>query len=326
VLIGDIYAPRKIRLIEHAPPQLGASDDAPPDQIVFEPELACLCGSDLLHFEGDYPEYAPAIGQSLHEMIGRVAATNGQRFQAGDRVLCVPVHHFGLAQRFMVSERRAIPLDPRLPDDQAVVAQPLGTVIFALRKIPYLLDQNVVVVGQGPIGQLFCATLRNLGARQIIAIDVLADRLEVSRRMGATSVIDASRQDPLEEVKRHTGGQLADLVVEAVGHREHTLNLCADLCRPAGRILSFGVPPERIDGLCWRNVFLKNLTVHTSVGPDFERDFPLALRWLAERRIDVRPIITHRFPLSEIQQAFELFAERRDGALKVFVEFPAHAD
>jgi threonine dehydrogenase-like Zn-dependent dehydrogenase len=257
-------------------------------------------------------------------MIGRVVATSGSRFRVGQRVLCVPVNHCGLWQRYTVSESRAVPLDERVPDDEAVVAQPLGTVIWGLKKIPHLLDQDVVVMGQGPIGQLFCAALRNVGARKIIAVDLLDARLEVSRVMGATHVVNSSREDPIEAVARLTDGRLADLVVEAVGHREHVLNLCAEVCRPAGRILFFGVPPARIDGIHWQRVFLKNLTVHTSVGPDFSRDFPLAMQWIAERRIDVRPVITHRLPLSEIQRAFDLFANREDGALKVFVEFPEY--
>jgi threonine dehydrogenase-like Zn-dependent dehydrogenase len=324
LLAGQIFAPSRIRLIDVPEPTL---DDAAEGakgagEIIFQPELACLCGSDLPFFDGEYPEYAPQIGQSLHEMIGRVIQTSGTRFRPGDRVLCVPVNHFGLMERFRVSQERAIPLDPRAPDEHALLAQPLGTVLFALRKLPNLIDWNVAVVGQGPIGQLFCAALRNLGARQIIAIDRVASRLETSPRMGATAVINAAEEDPIEAVRRVTAGDMADLVIEAVGHRDQALNLCIDLCRPQGHILFFGVPQECIDGICWRNLWMKNICVHTSVNPDFVRDFPLAMRWIAERRVDLAPIITHRFPLTQIQTAFETFRDRRDGALKVFIDFP----
>ena len=113
------------------------------------------------------------------------------------------------------------------------------------------------------------------------------------------------------------------MTIEAVGHADQQLNLCIELCRQAGSILVFGVPPETIDQVRLRDLVFKNITIHSSINPDFSRDFPLAMQWLAEGRIDVIPIITHRFPLVDIQQAFELFRDRRDGVIKVIVEFPA---
>jgi threonine dehydrogenase-like Zn-dependent dehydrogenase len=323
LLAGEIYEPGRIRLIDIAEPKLDAAAADGPGDIIFQPELACLCGSDLLFFDAEYPEYPPVIGHSLHEMTGTVIETNGRRFKAGDRVLCVPVNQEGLQERFRVSESRAIPLDPRPPEAEALLAQPLGTVIYALRKLPPVIDLDVAVVGQGPIGQLFCAALRNLGAREIIAIEKLDSRLKTSPRMGATQCVDTSKEDPIEAVHRITGGAMADIVIEAVGHRDHALNLCADLVRHNGRILFFGVTAEKIGDIHWRKLFIKNVTVHNSVNPDFVRDFPLAMRWIAERRIDVSPIITHRYPVADIQTAFEMFRDRKDGALKVFLDFPS---
>jgi len=319
LLAGEIYAPQKIRVIEVPEAQLNGS----PGQIVFQPELGCLCGSDFLFYEADYPEFPPVVGHSLHELIGTVVESSGTRFGAGDRVLCVPDNQEGLFERFCVSDERAIPLDSRPAPEHALLAQPLGTVICALRKLPNVIDQNVAVVGQGPIGQLFCGALRNLGAREIIAIDPLESRLKTSPSMGATAVVNNAQDDPAEAVRMITGGAMADLVVEAVGHREQAFNLCVSLCRDAGQILVFGVPPKTVDGLHWQSLMVKNINVQTSINPDFTKDFPLAMRWIAEERIDVSPIITHRFELREIQTAFETFHQRRDGALKVLVDFPA---
>jgi threonine dehydrogenase-like Zn-dependent dehydrogenase len=323
LLAGHIYAPRKIRLVEVPEPTLAESPSEPAldGEIIFQPELGCLCGSDLPYFEGQAPEYPGEVGQSLHEIIGRVVESNGSRFRHGDRVLCVPVSHFGLFERFRVSQRRAIPLDPRAPDDQALLAQPLGTALCAMRKLPNVLGWDVAVVGQGPMGQLFCSVLRNLGAREIIALDKLPQRLAVSPKMGATQVVNVEEEDPVEAVRRATAGRMADLVVEAVGHRDQAFNLCVDLCRDFGQILFFGVPPTTIDGLEWRRLFWKNISVTTSLGPDFEIDFPLAMRWIGEGRVDVTPIITHRYPLADVQDAFETFVDRRDGAIKVFIDF-----
>lgn len=320
---GSIYEPRKIRLVDVPEFEL---EDKPSNgsggEMIFQPELACLCGSDLLFFEGDYPEYMPQVGQSLHEMIGRVVQTTGSKFEPGQRVLCVPIEHYGFYERFRVSETRAIPLDPRPSDAEALLAQPLGTVLYGLKKVPSLLDKDVVIVGQGPIGQMFNAAARNLGARQIIAVDLLGERLAVSPQLGATTVIDASTADAVQAVTDLTDGRGADLVVEAVGHREQRLNDCFRMVCHGGDILFFGVPTNIVDEIHLRILFDKNASLHTTIGPSFERDFPLAMQWIAEKRVDLSPVITHRFPVAEIQQAFDTFADRRDGALKVFVDFP----
>jgi threonine dehydrogenase-like Zn-dependent dehydrogenase len=319
MLAGQITRPGRIELLDIAEPTLPEE----PGVILFQPELACLCGSDLPYFDGELSREPHQIGHSLHEMIGRVIDTSGNRFRPGDRVLAVPVNQVGLFERFVVSEQRAIPLDPRPEEEHALLAQPLGTVLFALRKLPSLLDQTVAVVGQGPIGQMFCAALKNLGVRQIIAIDRLKSRLALSPRMGATACLCNGDGDPVAAVADLTGGAMADLVVEAVGHKDQQLNLCLQLARRQGSILSFGVPPEEVNGLRWNALFRKNITVHTSVEPDFTRDFPLAMRWIAEGRVDLRPLLTHRFTLRDIQTAYETFHERRDGAYKVLIEFPS---
>ena len=323
MLAGDMYAPGKIRLVDLPEPTLA---DVPPDgisgQIIFQPETTCLCGSDLPYFNG-WDEWPIEIGHSLHEMIGTVTANNGRRWNVGDRVLAVPVAQQGLFERYVLDENQAISIATNIPEEHALMAQPLGTAIFALKKLPNLLDVDVAIVGQGPMGQLMNAALRNMGARHIIGIDLLESRLQVSPKMGATATVCNLKQDPVEAVRKILDGSLPDIVIECVGHADQQLNLCIDLCRKGGQLLCFGVPPKLVDGLRWRDLFFKNVTVHTSVGPDFGRDFPLAMRWIGEGRVDVSPIITHRFPLSQLQQAFEMFRDRRDGAIKVIVDFPA---
>ena len=323
MLTSEIYAPGKIRLMDVPDPTLAST---PPEglsgQIIFQPETTCLCGSDLPYFNR-WDEWPIEQGHSLHEMIGTVTATNGKKWRVGDRVLAVPHMQQGLSERFVLDENRAISIATDIPEDQALMAQPLGTAIFALKKLPSLLDLDVVVVGQGPMGQLMNASLRNLGARQIIGIDLLESRLKTSPKMGATATVCDATESPVAAVKEILGGKLPDVVIECVGHADQQFNLCIDLCKHSGRLLCFGVPPQFINGLRWRDLFFKNVTVHTSVNPDFRRDFPLAMQWIQEGRINVSPIITHRFPLSRLQEAFELFRDRKEGAIKVIVTFPA---
>jgi threonine dehydrogenase-like Zn-dependent dehydrogenase len=320
---AQITGSSRIELVDVPEPPLTPSPDGR-RQIVFQPELTCLCGSDLPYFTRNAEQPNPDVGHSLHEMIGTVTATDGTRFKAGERVLCVPYNQCGFFERYTIHEDRAIPLDTRVPDECALLAQPLGTAIFALKKLPAILDRDVAVVGQGPMGQLMCAALRNLGAREVIAVELVDSRLANSPRMGATATVCNSKEDSIAAVSRITGGRMADIVIEAVGHQDQALNLCIDLCRHAGQILFFGVPPEYLDRVRFRDLFFKNIALYTSVNPDFSRDFPLAMRWIGEGRVDVSKIITHRYPVSQIQTAFETFRDRKEGALKVLVEFPAY--
>ena len=318
---GHIPAPGQIELIDVPEPAWPPPADSGP-AILFQPEIACLCGSDLPYFEQSETRYPPTVGHSLHEIVGTVLATTGSRFSPGTRVLAVPVDQKGLFERFIVSESRAIALPAGVPEAQTLMAQPFGTVLYALRRLPPVLGMTVAVVGQGPIGQLFNLALRNLGAASIIGIDCDPRRTAHSRDFGATATICTSEVDAAAALRDLTEGRLADLVIEAVGHAHQALNLCIELVRPHGRLLVFGVPPATIDGVLWRDLFVKNVTVHTSVNPDFAIDFPLAMRWIAAGRIDVSGLLTHRYPLAELQAAFETFRDHEGGALKVLIEFP----
>ncbi|MCA9039928.1 MAG: zinc-binding dehydrogenase [Planctomycetaceae bacterium] len=312
-------APNKIELIEIDEPQLSNKGG----EILFQPECACLCGSDMPFFTMNGEVDPPVIGHSLHEMIGSVIDTSGTKFKPGDRVLAVPIYQVGFFERYVLTEERAIPLADNIAEDIAMMAQPLGTVLYALRKLPNLLGKTVVVVGQGPIGQLFDLALRNLGASKIIGVDPIPARLEASRKSGATHVICNGDTDPVEEVKRLTNGAMADVVIEAVGHQNQALNLCVKLIKKFGTMVYFGVPATTIDNVHWGEVFRKNLTVITSVEPDFSIDFPLAMQWISEGRVDVSHLLTHRYSLSEIQKAYEHFRDKTDGSIKVLIEFPS---
>jgi threonine dehydrogenase-like Zn-dependent dehydrogenase len=326
MLAGHLTARRQIQLIEISEPSLPPADECP-GQILFQPEVTCLCGSDLPFFDGDFEghpiAYPQPVGMSLHEMVGTVMASNGQRWKAGDRVLAVPEGQCGLFERFVLSEKRTVALAPGLPDELTLLAQPFGTVLHALKKLPNMIDRDVVVLGQGPIGQMFNAGLRNLGARRIIGVDPDPERLKLSPCMGTTATICNRGRDTGEAVTNLLDGSLPDVVIEAVGHKAQALNDAIALVKSDGLILLFGVPPHRIDDVDMRAAMWKNLTIRNSIHPDYERTFPLAMQWIAEGRVNLSPLITHRFVLADIQKAFDVFRDRTQGASKVVVYFPA---
>lgn len=314
MLGAQITGPRQIEMREMPIPEPAEG------QILIKLEAGAVCGSDLPYFLMDYHHPALAAREpipplySLHELVGRVVQSRCTRYQEGDRVLALPYGQQGLAGYFLSERAMTVPV-PEGPAERLVLSQPLGTVVHACLKLPNLLGQTAVVVGQGPIGQLFTALLRRMGVLRLIAVDLLPERLEVSIRMGATHTVCGDAAAVLQAVRDLTGGRGADLVVEAVGYSD-TLNLAASLIRRNGTVLGFGVPHEATYQFAMQGFFRSEGRLINSVGPDIQHDFPIAVELVATGAIDVGPLVTHRFPLAQAQEAFSLFADRKDGVIK----------
>jgi threonine dehydrogenase-like Zn-dependent dehydrogenase len=317
---GQITAPGQLTFIERPRPQIADG------QLSVKLETASLCGSDIPYFLHDtaHPSVAGEPlplrpGLSLHELLGTVYESKSKRFKEGDRVLALPFHYLqGMSEYFLSADALAVPL-PKGSAEQLVLSQPLGTVVHACRTLPNLLGKTAVVLGQGPIGQLFCALLRHMGAERVIAVDSLPERLQVSSRMGATHVFGENRDELKTAVRDLTNGLGVNLVVEAIG-KEETLNLASDLIRRHGTVILFGLPNRYTFNVAIHEFFYKEAHLICCVGPDVQQDFPIAVELVATGVIDVRPLITHKFPFLKAQDAFTLFSRRSDGVMKVILE------
>jgi threonine dehydrogenase-like Zn-dependent dehydrogenase len=229
----------------------------------------------------------------------------------------------GLCEFLAIPDTKAIHL-PRdgVSREEILMSQPFGTVLWAFAKLGNLLNQEVVVLGQGPMGLMICKLLGNMGAKTIIAMDKLEYRLKTSICMGATHVVNVDAWDPVDAVREITGGKMADLVFEAVGHQTSTISQCMDMVRPRGTLVAFGVPDDEIyPDFSYSTFFRKNLTLIGSVGPEVIPNYSLARDMIAQGRIDLSPLITHTLPFEEIQKAYELFVDRREGAIKVVLDY-----
>jgi threonine dehydrogenase-like Zn-dependent dehydrogenase len=307
-------------------------------------ELGCLCGSDSPWFAYDHrasknsiptrwtPKGDAAIKQSvyplrpglaIHECLGTVVESTSKRFQEGDLVLAMPGGQAGLCEYFCFSDKQAVAL-PRnvVPLEQILMTQPLGTVIWACKKLGNLLDLDTVVVGSGPMGLLIAHTLSNLGAKTVIAMDKYDYRLDAAHKMRATHTINVDRQDPVKVVREITDGKMADLVFEAVGHQDLDFAFCAMFLKAHGTLVGFGMPDREVcsDFPIW-DFLSRNLTLIGSEGPDPIPNYSLARDMIVQGRIDVSPLITHVLPFEEIQRAYDLFVDRKDGAIKVVLDY-----
>ena len=183
---GQVVAPERIDIVEAERPDLKLereNPDALKDLVLVRTVNAAICGSDHPLFTGP-ANYPATPGVSLHESIGIIEKswTNGCR--EGDLVLALPQGSSAMAEYFLGLGASVTPLPAELPQEQLLMAQPLGTVIYCLRKLGHWFNAEVAVVGQGPMGLLFTSMMRNLGAARIIGIDQYDNRSRRIRRDG----------------------------------------------------------------------------------------------------------------------------------------------
>ncbi|MBX7165488.1 MAG: zinc-binding dehydrogenase [Pirellulales bacterium] len=321
-----IVAPHQLEWVDAPPPDIA---ELPGEPILVRLHAGVLCASDFPRYVGGAwnIEFPRPFGDSLHECIGEVVESRCPRLPVGQLVLSIPPDQRGLSEVFLADGSMTVKLPAEFtPREHLILAQPLGTVIWAARKLPNLIDQNVAVIGQGPIGLLFDHLLANMGARRVIGLDKLDYRLEFARRMRATHTINVDREDAHAAILELTDGVGADVVVEAVGHQAETLQMSVDFCRPHGTVLAFGVPDAEHYPLPIWQMIRKNQRLIGSIHPDIQRDMTLAIEMIASGRIDVSPMITHRFAFEQAAEAFDLAIARRDDPIKVLLHTSAGRD
>jgi L-iditol 2-dehydrogenase len=176
---------------------------------------------------------------------------------------------------------------------------------------------TAVVIGPGPIGILAMRTARLLGSARVLVVG-RPPRLEAAARLGADSVINIQKEDPVEAVRAATGGVGADEVFECSGS-EGTLNQAIRMVRQGGRIGLFGVPSEKVtEQIPFKYVCRNEIAIFGSKANPNVSDKVLSL--IASGQLVVKDLITHVFPLEEFGKALDTFVNRREGAMKVVIE------
>jgi alcohol dehydrogenase len=181
------------------------------------------------------------------------------------------------------------------------------------------IGDTVVVFAQGPIGLCATAGAKLMGATHIITVDGIPERLEMSKRLGADTVIDYRETDPVERVLELTGGRGADVAVEALGTQQ-TFESALRTLRPGGVLSSLGVYSGKLT--LPLDAFAAGLGDHkvvTTLCPGGKERMRRLLNVVASGRTDLRSLVTHRFALDDIVEAYDLFANQRDGVLKVAI-------
>jgi alcohol dehydrogenase len=212
------------------------------------------------------------------------------------------------------------PVADELADEQVLMCPDIMSTGFSGAESGRIrIGDMVAVFAQGPIGLCATAGAKLLGASTIIAVDRLPERLEMAGRVGADHVVDFSKVDPVAEILRLTDGRGVDVAIESLG-TQSTFESCLRVLRPGGTLSSLGVYSS--DLTIPLDAFATGLgdhTIVTTLCPGGKERMRRLMAVIESGRVDLSAMVTHRFKLDEIEAAYELFANQRDGVFKVAI-------
>ncbi|MCA2218984.1 zinc-dependent alcohol dehydrogenase family protein [Jidongwangia harbinensis] len=324
-----------------------------PDPVIQQPgdaiirvDAVTICGTDLHILGGDVPAVQP--GRILgHEAVGTVVETGSavHGLAVGDRVLASCITACGICRfcregsygqclggggwilghlvdgvqaefaRIRYADLSTYHLPDGVSDEAAVL---LADILPTSYEVGVLNGRvrpgdTVAIVGAGPIGLAAIITARLFSPAHVVAIDKAESRLQAAKVVGADVTVLAA-DDPLAAVRSLTGGLGADVAMEAVG-TPATFELCAALVRPGGRVANIGVHGGPAT-LHLEDLWIRNVTITTGLVDTYST--PRLLDMLVAGQLDIGHMVTHRFRLPEIMEAYDVFSRPAEtGALKV---------
>ena len=327
-----LHGPRDLRVEGTRAPAPGAGE------VVVRVGVAGLCGTDHRIWTGDRPVAYPRVPG--HEFVGRVSAVGPgvSRVRTGDRVAVEPNYSCGVcplcregnrnlclsrtavgidvdgcfAELVRVPERCCWPAPEGVDDADLMLTEPLAVVVRAVARGAVRPGETAAVVGVGSLGLLALQVLRGRGAR-VLVVSRSARRFALAVQLGAAATHTVG-EGPLESVARaFSGREGVDVVVETAGTAEAVGHALA-LVRPGGRVVLTGLPHEPTP-VAFFSVVRREVTLTGSM--IYQDEFPEAMRLVASGTVRTRPLVTHRFGLDAITEAFA--AHERAEAIKIAV-------
>ncbi|HEX7124551.1 MAG TPA: NAD(P)-dependent alcohol dehydrogenase [Thermodesulfobacteriota bacterium] len=231
-----------------------------------------------------------------------------------------------LAEYFHVNDAEAnlAPIPDGLTDEQAAYCTDmLSTGLMGAEHAAIPIGGTVAVFAQGPVGLMATVGARLLGAGLVIAVESIPRRQELARHYGADVVIDHTKEDPVEAIRRLTAGQGVDSAIEALG-AEATFQACVRATRPGGTVSNIGyhghgdvIGLPRLD---W-GVGMGDKTIRTGLCPGGRERMSRLMRLVETGRVDPTLMTTHRFTFDEIETAFRMMATKEGGMIKPLIRF-----
>lgn len=325
-----LYGIRDLRIEEVDVPRAGMGE------VLVKVKAATTCGTDLKIYQRGYVEKVIKLPSIFgHEWAGEVSEVGeglewpvkGQRIRAGNSAPCL---HCTMCQRGnynlcenmtwlwgAYAEYIKVPaqmvlvnmqeIAPHVSYEEAALAEPLACVLHGVEEAGVKLGDSVAIIGAGPIGLLHLLTVKRMGVEKVAMIDLVDERLNFAKQIGADETINGKKEDEIEKVKQFTRGYGADVVIEAIG-LQATWEKALKLARKGGTVLEFGGCPPGTE------VKVNAEQLHygeTKVLGTFHATplhFRKALRLISSRTIDVRPLVTRTMKLENLKDAFEILS------------------
>ncbi|MBA3947969.1 MAG: alcohol dehydrogenase catalytic domain-containing protein [Herpetosiphonaceae bacterium] len=329
-----LAAPNEVRIVDGTPAQVETG------QALVRLRLAGICGSDLSAFRGTSPmvTYPRVIGHELlvdvvecidrPELVGRRAVVDPMvrcgkcracrmgRYNCCSSLRVMGVHlDGGMQEVTAVESHRLFPVADSMPDDVAVLAEPLTVAYHAVERSEIRAGETAVVFGAGAIGLLIAQLLVRARGCRALVIDIDSARLQIAQSLGAMP-LQGDEQALTEAVAAATDGEMAGVVFEATGIASCT-RMTTALVAQAGRIVLVGwnKGPVEVDTVALMRKEADLLGSRNSMNA-----FPAVLQLLADGVIDANVMITHRFGLTEAGAALELLNTGQENPLKILIE------
>jgi threonine 3-dehydrogenase len=320
--------------LEEVPvPSIGLND------VLIRVDRTGICGTDLHIYKWDdwARQTIPVPMVVGHEFVGEVveAGSNVTDFFPGDivsaeghvvcgrcrnclagrRHLCKETVGIGVNRPGAFAEYIAVPMtnvwhhQHHIDRDVAAIFDPFGNAVHTALSFP-VLGEDVLVTGAGPIGIMAAAIARHAGARFIVVTDINEYRLELARKMGATLALDP-RHDSLVEAQNQLGMKEGfDVGLEMSGSPAAFRDMIGQMCH-GGKIAMLGIPTEEMP-INWNKVVFNMLTIKGIYGREmYETWYKMTV--MLESGLDIRPVITHRYPYTEFEQGFETMMSGQSG-------------
>jgi 2-desacetyl-2-hydroxyethyl bacteriochlorophyllide A dehydrogenase len=308
--IAILSAPQTFEIADQPVPAIQ------PDEVLVRVSACGVCTSELDQWEGKagpdiYPRYPGHEVSGIIEKVGDEVST----FKLGDAV-GVWVTAGGFAEFVAVKAVYCYPAGD-IPLELAL-AEPLACAVNAVEMANLSLSDDVVIIGAGFMGNLVQKLVTLQGPRRLIVADIRQDALERAKQLGASHVIDITQENLAERVKELTEEKGADASFEVTG-AQAPLQMLGDVTRMSGKVVIVGYHQgglRQINLAYWNWMAFQILNAHFRDINVIQRGMRIGMRLLTSGRLSLDGLVTHRFSLSDVNEAFRIAHEKPVGFVK----------